>query len=196
MGRPDGNEVFIDTTALYALLDPAHDAHDQVVAAWDELRRSGTPLITSSYVCAELVALVQARLGSEKVRAFLDDVKPHVTVLKVDSGLHARTLARGKRDLGALIPRTSRALMSQLGVTTVFALDGEFVGERFRGVELGQRVAQPPADEGPGPSSRRCDRTSATAQAWRTPGRALVGCRPECSEPPTPASCPAGVDMP
>ena len=154
MGRPDGNEVFIDTTALYGLLDPAHDAHDQVVAAWDELRRSGTPLITSSYVCAELVALVQARLGSEQVRAFLDDVKPHVTVLKVDSGLHSRALARGKRDLGALIPRTSRALMSQLGVTTVFALDGEFVGERFRGVELGQRVAQPPADEGPGPSSR------------------------------------------
>ena len=154
MGRLDGNEVFIDTTVLYALLDPTHEAHDQVDAAWDELRRSGTPLITSSYVCAELVALVQARLGSEKVRAFLDDVKPHVTVLKVDSGLHARTLARGKRDLGALIPRTSRALMSQLGVTTVFALDGEFVGERFRRVELAQRAAQPPADEGPGMSSR------------------------------------------
>ena len=154
MGHPDGNEVFIDTTALYALLDPAHDAHDQVVAAWDELRRSGTPLITSSYVCAELVALVQARLGSEKVRAFLDDVKPHVTVLKVDSGLHGRALTRGKRDLGALIPRTSRALMSQLGVRTVFSLDGEFVGERFRRVELAQRAAQPPADEGPGTYSR------------------------------------------
>ena len=154
MGRPDGNEVFIDTTALYALLDPAHDAHDQVAAAWDKLRRSGTPLMTSSYVCAEMVALVQARLGSEKVRAFLDDVKPHVTVLKVDSGLHGRALTRGKRDLGALIPRTSRALMSQLGVRTVFSLDGEFVGEPFRRVELAQRAAQPPADEGPGTSSR------------------------------------------
>ena len=167
MGRSDCNKVYIDSDVLYALLDPAHDAHDQVGAAWDELRRSGTPLITSSYVCAELVALVQARLGSEKVRAFLDDVKPHVTVLKVDSGLHARTLARGKRDLGALIPRTSRALMSQHGVTTVFALDGEFVGERFRRVELAQRAAQPPADEGPGTSSR----SSRSATPRRPPRR-------------------------
>ena len=81
MERSDRNPVFIDTTAFYALLDSTHEAHDRVVAAWDELLRSGAPLITSSYVCAELLALVQARLGFDKVRGFLDEVKPRVSVL-------------------------------------------------------------------------------------------------------------------
>ena len=152
MERSDGNAIFIDTTAFYALLDPTHEAHAQVGSAWDELLRSGAPLITSSYVCAELLALVQARLGFDKARAFLAELKPRVTVLTVDSGLHARALTRGKRDLGALIPRTSRALMSQLGVTTVFTLDRRLVGPDFRKLEIGQRIAQQPAEHGPEPS--------------------------------------------
>ena len=39
MGRSDGNDVFIDSTVLYALLDSTHEAHDRVVAAWNELLR-------------------------------------------------------------------------------------------------------------------------------------------------------------
>ena len=152
MERPERIEVFVDTTAFYALMDPTHAAHAQVRAAWDGLLRSGTPMFTSSYVCAELRALVQVGLGFERVRAFLDDVKPHVTVLTVDSELHARALTYGKRDLGSLIPRTSRALMRRCGVATVFTLDGRLVGPEFRKVEIGQRTAEPPAEHRPEPS--------------------------------------------
>ena len=152
MERPDRNEVFVDTTALYALMDPTHAAHAQVRAAWDGLLRSGTPMFTSSYVCAELLALVQVGLGFERVRAFLDDVKPHVTVLTVDFELHSRTLTHGKRDLDSLIPRTSRALMRRHGVATVFTLDGRLIGPEFHTVQVGQSIAEAPAEHRPEPS--------------------------------------------
>lgn len=154
MELPVGNQVFIDTTALYALLDRTHEAHDRVVAAWNELLRSSVALITSSYVCAELRALVQARLGLDSMRAFLDEVRPHMTVLAVDSEDHARSLAHSKRDLSTLVPRTSGALMRRLGVTTVLALDGQFGGWHVRKVDVGQRTTQSPAEHGRGPSSR------------------------------------------
>ena len=153
MRLPDENKVFVDTTAFYALLDPTHEVHAPVVAAWEELLRCGAPLFTTSYVCSELLALVQANLGFDKVQTFLGELRPHVEVLTVDSALHSRTLAGSKRDLGALIPRTSRALMSQFGVTIAFALDGGFVGDRFSRVELGQPVEQPHAPDPPEPSA-------------------------------------------
>ena len=175
MQRPDGNEVFIDTTAFYALLDPAHEAHDQVVAAWNKLIDSGAPLVTSSYVCAELLALLQARLGSQSVRAFIAGVKPHVTVLTIGSELHARALARGKRDLSALISRTTRMLMRRRGVSTVFALDGQFVEQQLHQVELGQRTVRKPVEQGPeaSPSGattpRRPPRRHGARRGTRTP---------------------------
>ena len=152
MEHPERNAIFIDTTALYALLDRTHEVHAQIGVAWDELLSSGALLLTSNYVWAELLALVQAGLGGERVRALVDDVKPQVSVLTVASELHARALAHDKRDLSALIPRTSVALMRQLGVTTVFTLDGRYVGSEFRKVEIGQRTPQDPAEHGPEPA--------------------------------------------
>ena len=149
---PVEDRVFVDTTVFYALLDQAHEAHDRVVAAWVELVRSGALLFTSNYVCSELRALVQVRLGIDKVQTFLGELRPQVQVLTVDSALHARALASGKRDLGVLIPQTSRALMSQLGVKTAFALDDGLVGYRIPRVELGQPARQPNAIEPPKPS--------------------------------------------
>ena len=189
MGRSD-DKVFVDTTAFYALLDPAHEAHHRVVAAWAELLRSGAPLFTSSYVCSELLALVQSSLGIDKARAFLGELRPHVEVLTVDSALHARTLAGSKRDLGGLIPQTSRALMSQIRVTTVFALDENLVGDRFRSLQLGQPARQPhapdpPAAPEPPPGSGtmpRAPRRHGARRRTRGPG---VG-RSEGSLPPPP----------
>ena len=153
MGRPDDNKVFVDTTAFYAVLDPAHEVHDRVVAAWFELLGCGARLFTSSYVCSELLALVQASLGFDKVQTFLGELRPHVVVLTVDSALHARAVVGGKRDLRGLIPRTSRALMAKFGVTTVFTLDEGMAWDRFRRVKLGQPAEQPHAPDRPEPSA-------------------------------------------
>ena len=192
MERPDGNSVFIDTTAFYALLDPTREAHAQVGSAWDELLRSGAPLFTSNYVCAELLALVQAGLGFEKARAFLGEVRPRVTVLTVDSELHAQAFARGRRDLSALIPRTSRALMRHLGVTTVFTLDSRLVGPDFRKVEIGQRTAQQPAEHGPEPSrgSATTPRRQPRRHGARRSSRATVAVPSAANRPAPPPARP------
>ena len=197
MGRSDGNNVFIDSTVLYALLDSTHEAHDRVVAAWNRLLRCADPLVTSSYVCAELLALVQARLGSAKVQAFRREFRPHLKVLTVDAQLHAGALAHGKRDLGELIPRTSRALMSQLGVTTAFTLDVRLVGGRFRRVELGQPARQPQAPDrlDASPGSRPMPRAPRRHGARRSPRATGVGRSVENPPPPPPPPPPRRPEL-
>ena len=188
MGRSEGNDVFIDSTVLYALLDSTHEAHDRVVAAWNRQLRCADRLITSSYVCAELLALVQARLGFAKVQAFRREFRPHLKVLTVDAHLHAGAIAHGKRDLGELIHRTSRALMSQSGVTTAFTLDERLVADRFRRVELGQPAGQPQAPDRPDPSPGSGPRPRPPRRhgARRSTGASGVGRSVESRPPPPP----------
>lgn len=187
MGRPDRNDVFIDSTVLYALLDSTHEAHDQVVAAWEGLLRCAAPLVTSSYVCAELLALAQAQLGSDKVQAFLREFKPHLKVLTVDAQLHARVLAHGKRDLRDLIPRISRALMLQFGVTNAFSLDAQSVGDRFRKVELGKRAVESSAETEPKvPSRKRASQRPPRRHGARRSARASGAAPSVASRPPPP----------
>ena len=183
MKLPNGKTIFIDTTVLYALLDPTHEAHEQVSEAWHGLLSSGASFMTTSYVCAELLALVQVRLGVGGVQAFQRDLGPSIRVLTVDSRLHARALATCRRNLGELIHQTSLAFMSEQGVTTVFTLDARFAGNRFRAVEL-RRREHPSGDERPAPisqpalKSRPPRRHGARRAMSRSGGGASVAERP------------------
>jgi len=57
-------EVFVDTSALYALIDKRDSHHDKAKAAASKLLRSGRRLVTTDYVVAESVNLANARAGS------------------------------------------------------------------------------------------------------------------------------------
>ena len=60
MKHPRGEEVFIDTSAFYAVLDAEDEVHAQARVGWLGLIRDGKPLVTSNYVCVETCVLVQA----------------------------------------------------------------------------------------------------------------------------------------
>lgn len=57
-------EVFVDTSALYALIDKRDTHHRQAREAVTQLLRSGRRLVTTDYVVAETVNLANARAGS------------------------------------------------------------------------------------------------------------------------------------
>lgn len=135
MKHPTSDEVFFDTSALYAVLDADDEVHAQAKAAWRELIQAGSPLVTSSYVCVETTALVQARLGMDAVRALFNDLLPVVTVVAIDEAHHTNTVATlfgvNRRDL-SLVDCSSFEMMRQRGIAAAFAFDRRFAQQGFR----------------------------------------------------------------
>lgn len=121
--------VFIDTSALFALLDADDSNHKKAAGAWRELVVSRESMITTSYVLVESCALIQNRLGFEAVRGFCDDLVPVLTVEFVTSDIHrlgtAALLAASKRGL-SLVDCVSFETMRELGIRSAFTFDRHF----------------------------------------------------------------------
>jgi len=132
---PDAGEpCFLDTSALYAVLDRSQTRGADAVAAWDRLVRSDATLLTSSYVALELVTLVQRRLGFDAVVALQDFVFPWVEVKWVDAERHGGALAvvlgARRRDV-SLVDAVSFGLMRAQRVRHAFTLDKHFAEQGF-----------------------------------------------------------------
>ena len=79
--------VFIDTSALYALLDRDDRNHAAAAAVFPGLLEE-TALCTTSYVTVEAAALAQRRLGNQAVRSLLTELLAPVEHTYVDEELH------------------------------------------------------------------------------------------------------------
>ena len=129
--------LFVDTSALLAVIDTDQPRHDEVARVWNELLDGERTLFTSTYVMVETFALVQRRLGVAAVREFTDVLVPILQPLRVDEGVHATAvaslLAAGRRQL-SLVDCTSFELMRRNGLGEALALDRDFVDQ---GVAVG-----------------------------------------------------------
>ena len=125
--------VFVDTSALYALLDRDDAQHSAARAAFSALLES-EELTTHSYVLVETVALTQRRLGPDAVRALTQDLLPAITTVWVDEAAHAAGLAALLAALPtevSLVDHVSFHVMRTLGITRAFAFDGDFNAAGF-----------------------------------------------------------------
>ena len=90
--------------------------------------------MTSSYVLAETLAILQHRMGLKAVRVFHHDVYPILTIEWVAGVLHekgiAGVLAAHRRGLG-LVDCVSFEVMRQRGLRSVFAFDKHFEEQGF-----------------------------------------------------------------
>jgi len=128
------NEVFADTSGIYALLVSNDRWHLQARAILEVLERQQTILITSSYVLQETVALLQARAGIEAVRLFQQAVAPSLEVNWVSEDIYSRAMA-------ALVSAANRAIsltdwssfeiMRARGIHHAFAFDPHFSQQGF-----------------------------------------------------------------
>ena len=126
--------VFIDTSALLAVLDAADEHHDQAVRVWHALAEVEAPLVTSNYVIVETVAVVQNRLGIGAVRTLMGVIVPLLDVVFVEAAIHGAAvsalLAAGRRHL-SLVDCASFEIMRQLRVRRAFAYDRHFEEQGF-----------------------------------------------------------------
>lgn len=127
--------VFVDTSAVYALLDRDDDNHARARSAWTGIVENGTVAVTSSYVLVETVALLQSRLGLEAVRALEEAIVPVLHVEYVTGELHkpgmAALLVAARRRL-SLVDCVSFEIMRRNGITASFSFDSHFKEQGFR----------------------------------------------------------------
>jgi predicted nucleic acid-binding protein len=126
--------VFVDTSALYALLDASDQYHPNAVEILRILAQQAAEMITTNYVIVETIALVQNRLGMQAVNDFIQHIKPLLEIVWVTENIHqaaeAILLSRQQRRL-SLVDCVSFVVMRELGISTAFANDQHFSSEGF-----------------------------------------------------------------
>jgi predicted nucleic acid-binding protein len=131
--------VFVDTSALLAVLHGSDAHHARAARIWRTLAERDTDLVSSNYVLIETTALLQSRFGLAAVRDLADTIAPLLRVAFVTEDVHASAvaalLAANRRQL-SLVDCVSFVTMRRLSVTRAFAFDPHFAEQGF---ELVQR---------------------------------------------------------
>ncbi len=121
--------IFVDTSALYALLDADDDNHAPSAAAWQQIISNGQEPATSNYVLVEAFALIQSRLGLDAVREFQDALVPVLRIEFVTPEIHrlgvAALLTAARRRL-SLVDCISFEIMREQKIRSVFAFDNHY----------------------------------------------------------------------
>lgn len=126
--------IFIDTSAFFAVLDKRDVNHSAADRIWQRIITTGDVLICHNYVLVEISALLQHRLGLEAVRTFEEDIVPLLNVLWIDEQTHrsavSALLAASRRSL-SLVDCVSFAMMRAAAIKTAFVFDADFKAQGF-----------------------------------------------------------------
>lgn len=131
-------QVFVDTSALYALHDRDDARHHEAATIWERLLEAVSShelrCVSHGGVVIEASALVQRRLGIEALRDLHHGTLLVIEVVWVDAELHARALsallAAARRDV-SLVDWTSFEVMREIGASRAFAFDADFAAQGF-----------------------------------------------------------------
>jgi uncharacterized protein len=126
--------VFVDTSALLAVLDADDELHSQARRIWKDLLERAEDLVSTSYVLVETFALIQHRLGMEAVRTLEEDILPVIRIHWVNDIDHqagvTALLAANRRQL-SLVDCVSFLTMRRLNLKVAFAFDRHFTEQGF-----------------------------------------------------------------
>ncbi len=108
--------IFVDTSALLAVIDKPNQQHEIAFATWRELIRRDEHLVTSNYTVVELFSLAQKRIG-------------------LDAGLMHRRIdpddLEQRDDVALECDCASFVVMNHRGLRTAFTLDRHFAEQGF-----------------------------------------------------------------
>lgn len=129
-------DVFVDTSALYALFAARDRNHAAARAVLGELREMRASLVTSDLVLFESYALVHARTGSAGLLRFRAAVGRSRWLRSVDAPPavvgDAWALIESRVERGySFVDATSFVLMRLLGTNRAFTFDAHFGQEGF-----------------------------------------------------------------
>lgn len=124
--------VFVDTSALYALLSGDDPMHQRAAETFRSL--GATDLVTHNYVVVECCALVHRRLGPSAARDLVRDLLAPVDLVWIDEPIHrvasATFLSSGAAG-PSLVDCASFEVMRLRTIQTAFAFDRHFADAGF-----------------------------------------------------------------
>jgi predicted nucleic acid-binding protein len=131
----ESENVFIDTSAFYALMDRSDGYHEKAKTLWISLLDNNATLKTTNYILIEALALLQHRLGFEAARLFSNDILGLVDILWVDESRHNLAyelwLGLGRKRL-SLVDCVSFITMRHDRLENVFGFDRHFEDQGFK----------------------------------------------------------------
>jgi predicted nucleic acid-binding protein len=120
--------VFVDTSAIFALLVPTDAAHPAAKEIFGRLRARDATLLTTSYNLVETYALLDRRFGRDAVVSFREGFAPLLDVVWVDRALHetALDLLLDRPHGVSLVDAVSFTAIGEHRIDAVFAFDHHF----------------------------------------------------------------------
>lgn len=85
--------VFVDTSALLAVIDRDDRFHPPARQFWEQRLSGPTVFLTSNYIVLETTALIQNRLGIAAVSLLHEEILPVIYQEWIDLALHQRAVA-------------------------------------------------------------------------------------------------------
>lgn len=129
--RASLNVLFVDSSAIVALVDGDDASHRAAVEAYESLVRDGYRLFTTDHVLSEAYELLSMGVGPEIARQWLRDHRLAIYDI-TDEDLAAardRLLARESGRALSFTDALSISVMERLGVADAFAVDPAFLAE-------------------------------------------------------------------
>jgi predicted nucleic acid-binding protein len=128
--------VFVDTSALYAVLDRDDANHHAARETWRRLLLDPSAvLLTHNYVLVETAALLQNRRGIDVVRTLHEKVVPMIRIDWLDEQRHRvaiEMLLTAAREKLSLVDCASFLVMRDHAVTRAFCFDRQFAEQGFQ----------------------------------------------------------------
>ena len=131
------NEVFADTSALYALIDRRDARHTVAREAVEKIVRAGRLIVTTDYVVTEAVNLANARGGKLVAGRVLDLIKQSAGIrvewIGVERFTRTKAYFRKHADHGySFTDCTSFIVMKEERLTEALSTDAHFVEAGFK----------------------------------------------------------------
>ncbi len=128
-GADPGLAIFVDSSAIIALVDRDDNTHAAAVAAYGNLLAEGYKLFTTNYVISETFDLLSTGVGPDVARRFLRDCK--LAIYHADEQDERRAKRVVLRQTGpnglTLTDAVSFVVMERLNVADAFAVDPGFL---------------------------------------------------------------------
>ena len=124
-------EIIIDTSAIFAFLDPDDLFHAQATETYYNLLSNGDRLFTNSYVLVESSALIHRRMGFAALRSFLDSVHGRWDIQWITRSAHDAIWQRMSASGGSRLSFVdwSVIVMAEQTRSAIFTFDSDFASE-------------------------------------------------------------------
>lgn len=127
--------IFIDTSAFYALMDRSDAHHEKAKNLWIFLLEEESHLQTTNYIIIETLVLLQSRLGFEAASLFARDILALVDLIWIDKPRHHLAfelwLSLGRRKV-SLVDCVSFTAMRHHKIELIFGFDRHFEEQGFK----------------------------------------------------------------